>query len=283
MIATKDSIKISGISHFSLEQTFDCGQCFRFEPLTSSPHAIEVEGVAFGRYVRFAQDRPDELIVYGSDEREFDAIWRPYLGLDIDYGEIKRDLLSRTDCSALREAIEYGGGIRILRQDPWETLLSFIISQNNNIPRIKKIISTLCASLGENIDGIHFAFPTPEAICEAGVEHIFSLKTGFRAKYMIDAAEAVASGRLKLDEVDAATPEEAEALLCSVKGVGKKVANCAMLFGHAKYEAFPIDVWVRRILDKYFPADFDPASLGEYAGIAQQYLFYYERYLGGAK
>ena len=283
MIATKDEIKICGLEHFSVLQTFDCGQCFRFDRVENSNHACEFEGVALGRYVRFAQDKSDELYVYGASEREFEGVWRRYLGLDTDYTKIKSDLLARTNSSALREAIEYGGGIRILHQEPWETLCSFIISQNNNIPRIKKIIRTLCASLGENIDEEYFAFPSPEVMRDAGVAHIFSLKTGFRAKYIIDAAEKVASGELKLDEVSAATTEEAERMLCSVKGVGKKVANCAMLFSHAKYDAFPVDVWVRRILDKYFDADFDPASLGRYAGIAQQYLFYYERYLGGQK
>ncbi len=275
------AVKIEGIEHFLVSQTFDCGQCFRFDPVPSPRHACEFEGVAYGRYVRFAQDRPDELIIYGATKREYKEIWKKYLGLDLDYGEVKRDLLARCDSDALRCAVEYGGGIRILRQEPWETVCSFIVSQNNNIPRIKKIIAALSRELGERIDGGHFAFPTPEAICGAGVDLIFSLKTGFRAKYILDAAEKASSGALDFEKIRSAPSEEAEAMLCAIKGVGPKVANCAMLFGFEKYEAFPIDVWVKRILAKYFTPDFDPACLGKWAGIAQQYLFYYERYLGG--
>lgn len=277
------AVKISGIDHFLVSQTFDCGQCFRFDPAESARHAVEFEGVALGRYVRFAQDAPDELYIYGADERDYDTLWRHYLGLDLDYGQIARELAARSGSAALLEAIEFGGGIRILAQEPWETVCSFIVSQNNNIPRIKKIISAMSKSLGESIDGEHFAFPMPKAICEAGESFIFSLKTGFRAKYILDAAEKVSSGELDLESLYSLPYGSAEEALCSVKGIGKKVANCTLLFGFGRYEAFPVDVWVRRILGKYFPPDFDPASLGPYAGVAQQYLFYYERYLGGQK
>lgn len=277
------AVKISGVEDFLVSQTFDCGQCFRFDPVGSTRHEVEYAGVAYGRYVRFAQDAPDELYIYGATERDFVSLWRHYLGLDLDYGAIKRDLALRSGSAALAEAAKYGGGIRILAQEPWEAVCSFIVSQNNNIPRIKKIIAAMCKNLGEDIDGEHFAFPSPESICRAGESFIFSLRTGFRAKYILDAAEKVRSGELDFDAIRNASPEEAEELLCTVKGIGKKVANCALLYGFGKYDAFPVDVWVRRILDKYFTPDFDPASLGPYAGMAQQYLFYYERYLGGQK
>ncbi|MBO7250202.1 MAG: 8-oxoguanine DNA glycosylase, N-terminal domain-containing protein, partial [Clostridia bacterium] len=131
-------VKISGVSQLDVNKIFDCGQCFRFDPVKESSHEVEFCGVAFGRFVSFAQDG-DMLYVYNTDEREFEEIWSRFLALDVDYAAIAEDIAARSDNPALHRAIEYGEGIRILRQDPWETVCSFIISQNNNIPRIKKI------------------------------------------------------------------------------------------------------------------------------------------------
>jgi N-glycosylase/DNA lyase len=263
------------------DKTFDCGQCFRFEKSNKGRHESEWEGVAFGRQVSFARDG-ERLYVYNSTEEEFERIWRRYLDLDTDYLAIDKDILSRSDSDALRNAVSFGHGIRILRQDPWETVCSFIISQNNNIPRIKKIVRALCERAGDRVDGSEeFSFPSPSAVGELGVEGLFGLKTGFRAKYIYDAASRVASGEISLDGImDMASPEGAEEL-CRIKGVGPKVAACALLFGFGKYDAFPVDVWIKKAIEKYFPGEFDPSRLGPYAGVAQQYLFYYERYLGG--
>ena len=263
------------------DKTFDCGQCFRFEKSNKGRHESEWEGVAFGRQVSFARDG-ERLYVYNSTEEEFERIWRRYLDLDTDYLAIDKDILSRSDSDALRNAVSFGHGIRILRQDPWETVCSFIISQNNNIPRIKKIVRALCERAGDRVDGSEeFSFPSPSAVGELGVEGLFDLKTGFRAKYIYDAASRVASGEISLDGImDMASPEGAEEL-CRIKGVGPKVAACALLFGFGKYDAFPVDVWIKKAIEKYFPGEFDPSRLGPYAGVAQQYLFYYERYLGG--
>ena len=266
---------------FSVEKTFDCGQCFRFDRVENSPHECEFHGVAFGRSVSFASDG-DKLYIYGADESEYNGIWEKFLGLDRDYDAIDADILSRSDNPALKKAIEFGRGIRILSQDPWEAVCSFIISQNNNIPRIKKIIAAMSEKYGEPLGGGDYAFPTPEAICEAGEGGMLELKTGFRAKYLADAAQRVCDGRLKLSEVAALMETEAAVKkLCEVKGIGPKVASCSLLFGFERYDAFPIDVWIRRVMEKYFEPGFDISTLGPYAGIAQQYLFYYERYLGG--
>lgn len=266
---------------FSVEKTFDCGQCFRFDKVESSEHEQEFRGVAFGRAVSFASDG-EKLYIYGSDEKDFERIWCHFLGLDRDYSAIDADILSRSDNPALKNALEFGRGIRILSQDPWEAVCSFIVSQNNNIPRIKKIIAAMSERYGEQIEENDYAFPTPEAICEAGEQGMFELKTGFRAKYLADAARRVCDGRLDLSAV-AAIPSTEECIkkLCEVKGIGPKVASCSLLFGFERYDAFPIDVWIRKVMAKYFDEDFDASSLGPYAGIAQQYLFYYERYLGG--
>lgn len=285
-----DYVKVEHAPDFDPGKTFDCGQCFRFEPVAGSRHESEFAGIAHGRLISVAKDG-NTLYIYNTGEREYYNIWRRYFGLDIDYGEVAADILSRSDIPALASALEMGRGIRILRQEGWESVCSFIISQNNNIPRIKKIISSLCKRLGEPVyaPGMEshggnegYGFPGPEAIAAGGVELLAELKTGFRAKYIADAAERYVDGRLDFVFLESC-PDTA---LCaehlkSVKGIGDKVAACALLFGFGRLDAFPVDVWIKRVIEKYFGEGFDKESLGPYAGVAQQYLFYYERWLGG--
>ena len=272
---------------YDLAKTLDCGQCFRWERVENTPHECEFVGVAHGKLISAAADG-NALTVYNTDKADFENIWLHYFALDEDYDAIDGELLARCENETFRQACELGRGIRILHQDPWETVCSFIISQNNNIPRIKKIIEALAESLGERIDtkGMEshgasrelYAFPSAEKIFQAGEAHVFSLKTGFRAKYIIDAAEKWSTGALRADELKGIENlDEAIEYLCKVKGIGLKVASCALLFGFERYDPFPIDVWMRRVLDKYFEKDFTPASFGRYAGVAQQYLFDYER------
>ena len=262
-----------------LDRTFDCGQCFRFDKAEESEYDTEYRGVAFGREVSFAS-RGGSLLVIGADEAEFESVWRRYLSLDEDYGAIHAELLSLSSNAALARAVEYGRGIRILRQDPWETVCSFIISQNNNIPRIKGLIRALSECAGERISDKSYSFPSAEAVAALGVERLRELKMGFRAPYIIDAAEKFSRGEIDPCLVASLSTEEAERALCAVKGIGPKVAACALLFGFSKYDAFPVDVWMKRVIAKYFEPDFDPRGLGRYAGIAQQVLFYYERWIG---
>ena len=283
---------IDGVELFDVGKTFDCGQCFRFDEVKNSIHEKEFSGVAFGKFVSFAQDG-DRLYIYGSTLDEYESIWREFLDIDRDYGEIESDILSHNSSDALVRAIEYGRGIRILKQDRFESMISFIISQNNNIPRIKKIIENLSRECGEPIilgeemkkhlssDFSPYAFPSVEAIYALGVQGLADLKVGFRAKYIFDAVSRVLDGSLSLDAVeDILDTEQAIEMLCTVKGIGVKVASCALLFGFARLDAFPIDVWIKRVGEKYFPEenDFSGKLFGQYAGIAQQYLFYYERY-----
>ncbi len=287
-------IEVSGAGKLNVGATFDCGQAFRFDPVEGTLHEREFAGVAYGRAVSFANDG-DKLYIYNTTEKEYYDLWRRYLGLHIDYDAIKCDIISRSDKTVLKNAVACGDGLRILSQEPWETVCSFIISQNNNIPRIKKIVASMSKRLGENIDisnmrghlsGIMtdgcYVFPSAEAVKSAGVEVLAELRTGFRAKYIYDAASKVADGTIDFDSVRAydSTKSAAEELM-TIKGVGPKVAACSLLFGFERYDAFPIDVWIRRVMEKYFEKGFDPSSLGGYAGIAQQYLFYYERYFGG--
>ena len=283
-ITTKErgsDIEISGLSCCNISQIFDCGQTFRFDPDGNG----NIRGIAHGRELVLSQPTPDTVIIRDMSTNEFESLWRKYLALDDDYDGIRSAITESCSAdTAMSAAMECGGGIRILHQDPWETLCSFIISQNNNIPRIKGIISRMCARFGEPIGGSGnlYSFPTAESLCTAGTDAIFACGTGFRAKYITDAAEKIASGDISIEDVLKMNTEEAANELCRIKGVGPKVAACTLLFGFGKTDAFPIDVWVKRVLAKYYPPEFDPTCFGKYAGLAQQYLFYYERYNGGS-
>lgn len=293
------AVKITGTDLPDISKTFDCGQAFRFDRVSRSRHENEFAGCAHGRYVSFAQDG-DTLYIYNATKRDYFEIWEHYLALDCDYAEINRDILSLSDNPTLRDAVCASSGIRILKQESWEAVCSFIISQNNNIPRIKKIVADLCYACGERADttnmdehvadlhrereGNFYSFPSPERVRNLGTDGLFALKTGFRAKYIYDAASKLTEGEIDLsmlEELD--STKECADKLCEIKGVGPKVAACALLFGFGRLDAFPIDVWIKKVMAKYFSEDFDPCALGRYAGVAQQYLFYFERYLVNEK
>ncbi len=286
-IGELDYIEIENVRGFSVSKTFDCGQCFRFERVENSHHEVEFSGVAFGRFLSFGQDE-NILTIYNCTRDFFEEKLYAYLGLCDDYEAIRRDILIKCPTEYMRSVAEYGEGIRILRQESWETLCSFIISQNNNIPRIKKIIRALSEKCGERIDicGMcehgatepEYSFPTPEAVVLLGIDGLRELKVGFRASYIFDAATKVSSGELDLEKIAAMPFEACVESLMKIKGVGMKVASCTALFCMEKFDAFPIDVWIRRVLDEKFPQNFDPKSLGEFAGIAQQYMFYGARF-----
>lgn len=268
VIFKKDKILIKNSGYFLLDQTLDCGQCFRFDKNGDGVW----QGIAHGKSLS-CYDSGDTAVLLCSKE-DYLSVWQDYFDINRDYSAVV-DSLKGDEVSY--SAAQYGKGIRILKQDKWETLVSFIISQNNNIPRIKKIISSLCTLLGEPVHGGGYAFPTAEKILEAGEEGLAPIKAGFRTKYILDAAYRVASGSIDLEHIADLPYEQAEETLMQIKGVGKKVASCVLLFGYGFLSAFPVDVWVKRVIEKYYDDNFDPASLGEYAGIAQQYLFYRER------
>lgn len=275
-------VRIGGVGDFSVFKSFDCGQCFRFEEATHSELEYEVEGVAYGRYISFGMLN-GELVITGSTADDYRKIWEHYLALDEDYDSLNlliTDALNNDSQEVMNHAVNVSRGIRILRQEPWETLCSFIISQNNNIPRIKKIISSLCRTFGKKIEGHEaYSFPSPSTLAVAGEEKIFELKTGFRASYIVDAARRVASGELALEKLGALGDyEKAKEALMTVRGVGPKVADCTLLFGLGYTEAFPIDTWMKKVASRHFSGELDHTRFGRAAGIAQQYLFYMERY-----
>lgn len=260
---------LASCEELDIEKTFECGQCFRWNRDEKGVYS----GVACG-YPAFLWN--SEGRVYIRTEAPL-SLWRSYFDLERDYKCISEGF---NGGDYLQRCIEYGQGIRILRQEPWEALCSFIISQCNNISRIKGIVERLCESFGEEteLEGRRFyRFPTAETVAALSEEALSVLRCGYRAPYILSAAIAVASGELELDKLINCDCATARAELIKQKGIGAKVANCVILFGLYHMEAFPIDVWIKRVLKEHFPKDFDPASLGEYAGLAQQYLFYYAR------
>ncbi len=291
-------VKLDSVELFDTGKVFDCGQCFRFDPVTDSRHSVEYAGCAFSKYISVAQDN-DTVYIYNSTLEDYENIWKHFLALDRDYTEINANILSLSQNSALFDAVEKSSGIRVFKQDEWESICSFIISQNNNIPRIKKLVAALCRACGDPIDIslmqghiadahqtdelLAYSFPSPDRVAALGIDALTALKVGFRAKYIIDAAQRMSCGSIDTQLLTHhKSLDECVKHLCLVKGIGPKVAACALLFGFARLDAFPIDVWIKKVMAKYFDPDFSPASLGEYAGIAQQYLFYYERYIQSA-
>jgi N-glycosylase/DNA lyase len=253
----------------NLAATFDCGQCFRWNTDGRGGYV----GVAMGRAAR-AREESGRIILSGEGETD---MWRGYFDLDRDYAAIRESIRVNDH---MARAADFGAGIRILRQDKWEALCSFIISQCNNIPRIKQIIEKLCALYGEplSLDGdTYYAFPDAKRIAGLTETDLAPLKSGYRAKYILAAAREVSSGELDLDELSAREPDEAMERLLRLPGIGKKVAGCAMLFGLHMLDSFPVDTWMKKALAKYYDDGFDPKIFSPYAGIAQQYMFYYER------
>lgn len=253
---------------FSLPQTLDCGQAFRFEPLNDTKWC----GIACDRYLEIEKLPDGAVVLYNVSQKEFEDIWCDYFDLNRNYSKIIEEISKN---EVLRTASEYGKGIRVLNQPPWETLCSFIISQNNNIKRIKGIIGRLCETYGEKIEG-GYTFPTAQTLAKLEVEDLAPLRSGFRAKYIIDAARRVASGEVDLFALQNMPYEEAKNELLKIKGVGPKVADCALLFSHRHIEALPKDVWIKRALQVLFGGELPEVAV-PYAGIVQQYIFFYAR------
>ncbi len=247
---------------FDLEQTLDCGQCFRWERQKDGSYT----GVAYGRILNISEENREQALR--------DPFWRDYFDLPLDYEKIREDLAAGD--AALARAAKFAPGMRILNQEPWEALCSFIFSQNNNIPRIKGIVARFCAGFGERIgDGV-FAFPKAEKIACLREEELAEIRCGFRAKYILSAARKVARGEVDLEALKTAPLPEARERLMTIHGVGPKVADCTLLYGLHRLEAFPMDVWMKRAMRVLFPGR-EPESFGRYAGIAQQYIFHYSR------
>lgn len=254
---------------FSLPQTLDCGQAFRWEKTEDNKWHGVVKDTPLTVY-----ETADGIVFENTDEEKFNTIWKDYFDFDTDYEKIRESFSSDL---YLSRAMDFCGGISLLKQEPWEALCSFIISQNNNIPRIKGIISRLCEAFGDNLGNGDFSFPDPQRLAQMEPEELAPIRAGFRAKYIVDAARKVASGEVPLYELEKLPLEEGLNSLMKITGVGPKVASCALLYGCGKKDAFPIDVWVKKILKELYPDGF-PFEDSPYKGVVQQYLFHYRRF-----
>ena len=277
-------VTVDGVNDFILSQILECGQCFHFDKLDEEVYEV----VAFGRAVKMEQT--DKVLrIYGSSMEDYEGIWKLYLDMDNDYGLIKQSVIKAD--GALKTAVDEKSGIHILNQDFFETLISFIVSQNKSIPQIKQCVKNISHRFGDEVIGYNgeafYVFPDVQRLHDATEEELRECKVGFRAPYIKNATEAVYSGAVtkeKLDELDIAQARE---LLMTIKGVGEKVANCVLLFGLGRREAFPVDVWMKRIMEQmYFDGKdtkkqdieaFAVKKFGDLGGYAQQYLFDYAR------
>lgn len=263
----KGNIYVEDLKCFNLGLSVDCGQSFRWvEKDKNVWHAV------VGKSAVNIEQTDNNLIFYNTDMETFKNVWVKYFDFDRDYEKITNDF----DDPYLITAVKEYYGIRVLNQDPWEALCSFIISQNNNIPRIKGIIERLCENFGDDLGNGDYSFPDAERIAKCTVEDLSVLRSGFRAKYIIDAAQKVASGEVDLYNIRNLPIEDGRTELMKIVGVGPKVAECVLLYSCEKTEAFPVDVWVKRIVSELYP-DGLPECFGEYKGIAQQYLFHWRR------
>lgn len=297
-----NKVILEGLRNFDIKQILECGQCFRWDKISDTNYII----VAYGRVIEVLQEG-DKATIYNSNEEDFNNIWINYFDLERDYDEIKTELAKD---EILRKSVDFGYGIRILNQDSFEMLISFIISARNSIPSIKKTVKKICEAWGERIEykgEEYYTFPTPKAIKEATLEDIQGTGASFRSKYIVDTIKKVNEAievkedmennpdkyserpeilDFDLEYIKSLNDDECHVALQKFMGVGAKVADCIMLFSMAKHSAFPVDVWIKRAMIYFYVAPdvslnkmrfFARDKFGAYSGVAQQYLFYYAR------
>ncbi len=245
----------------TLGQTLDCGQCFRWECLPDGSW----RGCAGNRCAHLTAENLAGVLA--------EPFWARYFDMGRDYGAIRRQL-STLD-PLLGEAARYAPDLRILNQDPWEALCSFLLSQCNNIKRIKGLVARLCRAYGEPAGEVA-SFPRPEALAGCSEQELRALGCGYRAGYVVAAARQTAEGKLDFARLRRLPLPEARRELMELPGIGPKVADCVLLYGLHRLEAFPMDVWMKRAMKTFFPGK-KPEDFGNFAGIAQQYIFYYSR------
>lgn len=283
------------IIHFNLQQIADSGQCFRMNQLSENTYCV----ISCGRFLTISGE--DDLFQFYCPEADF-PFWQQYFDLNTNYGELIASIAKED--SFLQQAALAGDGIRILYQDPWEMIITFILSQQKTIPKIKEAVEALCRSYGTEksvpqTDISYYTFPTPSQLAAASLEDLRALKLGYRAKYIERVSRDCADGRLDLTYLGGLDYGEAMKYLTQFYGIGTKVANCICLFGLHCIDAFPVDTWIEQILNKYYyekkyealpKSRRYPAMIEDhfgryrgYAGVMQQYIFYYERVVVNGK
>lgn len=303
LIEKKEGILLKNVQHFHPKEIFECGQCFRWTPLNEEK--TKYQGVVHGCVLE-VHLQGEDVYLHGVSKALFQAYFLKYFDLDRSYQQVK-EVLQRDPL--LKKSIAHGEGIRILQQDPFETLITFILSSNNLIPKIKEGIKRISSTYGEEMlfqGEIFYAFPTPEALAKATEEELRAMGLGYRAKYIAKTATLLKEARRFTKEkklrpltkeeqrlcaydlawIQELPEEECLKALMKFPGVGIKVADCVMLFSMGKTGAFPVDVWVKKAMVYFYGAEpkslpkmrsFAKEQFGSLAGFAQQYLFYYAR------
>lgn len=253
------------IENFDIEQIADSGQCFRMYALEKGVWEV----FALDEKIKIQKNK--KVHTFDCSQEKFDKFWKHYFDLDTDYHAFQKRIFNTND-DYLCKAVQFGPGIRILNQDTWEMIVSFVISQQNNIPRIKNCLKTLCTLNGNK-------FPNPEDLLTLQGEKLKSVKLGYREDYLIKIAEAVVKKNFSIEKLKGETYDDAIKYLQTLRGVGEKVANCVALFGLHKMEAFPIDVWIKKIIQNRYGGDFslEKLDLKEIGGLVQQYMYFFER------
>ena len=277
----KGGVILRNIRNFELHNVFECGQCFRWDKTEEDSYI----GVAYDKVIEVYKDK-DDLIIYNTTKEEFHELWINYFDLNRDYDKIKTIL---SEDSLLKASVEFGKGIRILKQQPFEMVISFIISSNNRIPMIKRAINRISEKWGEKIvykEKVYYTFPKIGQLFNKTIRDFEECGIGFRAKYVKDTCERVHNDSSILDYIYSCDDNQCHEELLKFMGIGPKVADCIMLFSMQKYSAFPVDVWVKRAMMHFYVApdvslkrirEFGRNKFKEYSGFAQQYLFYYAR------
>ncbi|OPJ61525.1 DNA-3-methyladenine glycosylase family protein [Clostridium oryzae] len=283
------SVIIKSIRNFELAHIFECGQCFRWNKISENKFI----GVACEKVLE-VEKNDEDVILHNCTEQDFYSIWEKYFDLKREYGNIKEEL---SKDPLLKKSVDFGYGIRLLQQQPFEIILSFIISANNRIPMIKRTIEKICDNWGNPIEyngKVYHTFPKLEVLSKVTEEELESCGMGFRAKYVKDTVDKIFKAQsgeddfqsYKIDSIVQLNDDGCHDALQKFNGIGPKVADCIMLFSMGKYSAFPVDVWVKRAMMHFYVApdvslikirNFGREKFGKLSGFAQQYLFYYAR------
>ncbi len=278
---TDNSVTLHDVGNFIPEQVFECGQCFRWNKTETDSYV----GVAFDKVIEIKSSH-NNITLFNTNLQEFNEIWQKYFDFSRDYSEILKQASSH---EIICKAAQYGSGIRILRQNLFETTISFIISASNNIPRIKQIVENLCKNFGKEITyngQLFYSFPDFKSLDGITEEDLAPIRSGFRAKYIVDAVKRANSGLLDFEYIDSAPTDEGRKMLLEVKGIGEKVADCILLFGAGKFDVFPVDTWIDKAMRALYPEKCTNLKttrllgrelFGENCGMIQQYLFFYAR------
>ena len=266
--------------NFDIEQICNSGQCFRMSQVEENTYSV----IAYGKYIEVTQEKGSNQLTFSCDEEEFETIWKEYFDLNADYGAYIASIPEED--SYLRKASEFGKGIRILKQDLWEMIISFIISQQNNIKRIRKCIETICQKYGEekrNFKGeVYYDFPTVERLSVATEEELRACNLGYRSKYIVKTTKSIKEKEVDLEKLKEMAFPLAKQELLKLTGIGVKVAECICLFALHQMDGFPVDTHIKQVFEQQYPDGFPFEQYEGYAGVIQQYIFYYDLLEGKA-